>query len=154
MISRRSLVRLLSTAPAALLAIGLRPRSAPAAVALLPHPEPREGITGDEVISAERLRSEGHPDDVIALYDGIRAMPEVADGLACYCGCELMGNRSLLTCYHPTGMARGCAICQGEARIAINRHAEGQSLEQIRRAIDARYGGAPAEGAHHHGAHR
>ena len=58
---------------------------------------------------------------------------------ACYCGCELLGNRSLLTCYSPTGMARGCPICQGEARLAYRRWKEGQSLEQIRRAIDARY---------------
>lgn len=153
MISRRSLIRLLSTAPAAL-ALGLRPRPARAAsVALLPHPEPREGITGDEVISAEQLRSEGHPDDVIALYDGIRAMPEVADGLACYCGCELMGNRSLLTCYHPTGMARGCAICQGEARMAIRMHAEERSLDDIRRAIDARYAGAPTDDHDHSHTH-
>lgn len=104
------------------------------------HPEPRSGITGDGVISAEQLRSEGIPDETIELYDGIRKIPEVADGLACYCGCMLLGNRSLLTCYHPEGMARGCLICQGEARIAIRRHAEGQSLDQIRRAIDARYG--------------
>jgi hypothetical protein len=66
-------------------------------------------------------------------------MPHIADGLACYCGCELLGNRSLLTCYSPTGMARGCPICQGEARLAHRRWKEGQSLEQIRRAIDARY---------------
>lgn len=104
------------------------------------HPEPREGITGDGVVSAEQLRSEGHADDVIALFDGIREIPQVADGLACHCGCALLGNRSLLTCYHEGGMARGCAICQGEARIAIGRHAEGQSLDQIRRAIDARFG--------------
>jgi hypothetical protein len=38
------------------------------------------------------------------------------------------------------GMAMGCAICQGEARIAYRRHEEGQDLAQIRRAIDARFG--------------
>ncbi len=104
------------------------------------HPEPREGITGEGVVPTEQLRAEGIPDETIALYDGIREIPEIADGLACYCGCALMGNRSLLTCYHDTGMARGCLICQGSGRIAIRRHAEGQTLDQIRRAIDARYG--------------
>ena len=103
------------------------------------HPDAREGITGDDVISAEQLQSEGIPEETIQLYDGIRKIPEVADALACYCGCMLMGTRSLLECYHERGMARGCLICQGEARIAIGRHAEGQSLDQIRRAIDARY---------------
>lgn len=104
------------------------------------HPEPRPGIDASDVVSAEELRAEGIPEDTIALYDGIREMPEVADGLACYCGCMLMGNRSLLTCYGPDGMARGCAICQGEALLAHRRWKEGQSLDQIRRAIDARFG--------------
>lgn len=144
MISRRALLEWVLSGAAGLLALVALPRPGRAAGALLPHPEPREGITGEEVVSAAQLRTEGHPDEVIELFDGIRAMPEVADGLACYCGCALMGNRSLLTCYSPTGMARGCAICQGEARIAIGRHAEGQSLEQIRGAIDARYGADPA----------
>lgn len=104
------------------------------------HPDPRPGIDASEVLSAEQLRSEGIPEETIALYDGIREMPEIADGLACYCGCMLMGNRSLLTCYSEKGMARGCLICQGEARLAHRRWKEGQSLDQIRRAIDARYG--------------
>ena len=51
----------------------------------------------------------------------------------------LLGNRSLLTCYHEGGMARGCPICQGEGRLAYGRWKEGQSLDQIRRAIDARF---------------
>lgn len=104
------------------------------------HPEPRPGIDGSEVVSAEQLRAEGIPEETIAIYDGIREIPGIADGLACYCGCMLMGNRSLLTCYGPEGMARGCAICQGEARLAYGRWKEGQSLDQIRRAIDARFG--------------
>jgi len=36
-------------------------------------------------------------------------------------------------------MARGCLICQGEGRLAYRRWKEGQSLDQIRRAIDARF---------------
>jgi len=104
------------------------------------HPEPRPGIDASNVVSAEQLRSEGMPEETVALYDGIREMPHIADGLACYCGCMLMGSRSLLSCYEEKGMARGCLICQGEARLAHRRWKEGQSLEQIRRAIDARYG--------------
>ena len=91
-------------------------------------------------MSEAQLRSEGIPEATIELYNGIREIPEIADGLACYCGCMLIGNRSLLTCYGDKGMARGCNICQGEARLAIGRAAEGQDLDRIRRAIDARYG--------------
>ena len=68
-------------------------------------------------------------------------MPHIADGLGCTCGCALMPHyRSLLTCYYDTGMARGCLICQGTARVAYRRWKEGQSLERIRAALDARFG--------------
>lgn len=134
---RRAFLRAL---PAAGVAALLLPREVIALRRRFDHPDPRPGIDGSGVISEEQLRAEGNPDAVIELYNGIREMPEIADGLACYCGCMLLGNRSLLTCYHERGMARGCNICQGEARLAIGRYREGQSLDQIRRAIDARYG--------------
>ncbi len=134
---RRAFLRALPAAGAAAL---LLPREVIALRRRFDHPEPRPGIDGSGVVSEEQLRAEGMPDATIELFNGIREMPEIADGLACYCGCMLLGNRSLLTCYGEKGMARGCNICQGEARLAIGRHREGQSLDQIRRAIDARYG--------------
>jgi hypothetical protein len=73
----------------------------------------------------------------------IREIPEVADGIRCYCGCAVLpGYRSLLTCYEEGGMAQFCVICQGQARLAHRRHGEGQSLDQIRNAVDARFGNA------------
>ncbi len=81
------------------------------------------------------------PDALIEIYDRIREMPHIADGIGCSCGCSIMpGYRSLLTCFYKTGMAMGCQICQGQARLAYGRFKEGQTLEQIRRATDARYG--------------
>jgi hypothetical protein len=103
------------------------------------HPEPRPGIDASGVISAEALRADGYGDEVVEVFDMVRQIPQVADGLACYCGCMLLGNRSLLTCYYEGGMARGCHICQGEGRLAYRRWKEGQTLEQVRRAIDARF---------------
>ena len=65
----------------------------------------------------------------------------IADGIGCYCGCHTReGYRSLLTCFYEGGRGMGCPICQGEAKLAYRRHKEGQSLDQIRRAIDARFG--------------
>lgn len=133
---RRSFLRAF---PASAAALVLLPREAVPARRRLPHPEPRPGVDGSGVVAEATLRSEGVPEATIELYNGIREVPEIADGLACYCGCMLMGNRSLLTCYGEKGMARGCNVCQGEARLAIGRAAEGQDLDQIRRAIDARY---------------
>ena len=103
------------------------------------HPEPRPGINASGVLSAEKLRAAGFGDDVVEVFDMVRQIPQVADGLACYCGCMSLGNRSLLTCYHEGGMASGCVICQGEGRLAYRRWKEGQTLDQIRRAIDARF---------------
>jgi len=103
------------------------------------HPEPRPGIDASQVLTAETLRADGFGDDVVEVFDMVRQIPRIADGLACYCGCMSMGNRSLLTCYHEGGMAAGCQICQGEGRLAYRRWKEGQTLDQIRRAIDARF---------------
>jgi len=102
------------------------------------HPDPRPGIDASGVLTAEQLDGAGK--NVIAAFDMVREIPEVVDGIRCYCGCAVLpGFRSLLSCYEQDGMARGCDICQGEARLAYRRWKEGQSLDQIRRAIDARY---------------
>lgn len=155
MISRRSFLAALPVALAVVATpTGLRALRRPARSAgcthahphhvgkgLLAHPEPRPGITADGVIPTSELLAQGFSADVAELWDGIAAIPGIADGIACYCGCmgPPMNKRSLLVCYTREGMARGCEICQGTARLVIRRHGEGQSLERIRAAVDARY---------------
>ena len=75
-------------------------------------------------------------------FEGIRAIPQVADGIRCHCGCaDIPGYYSLLTCYEGTSaMALACPICQGEGRMTARLFKEGQTLDQIREALDARYG--------------
>lgn len=105
----------------------------------VPHPDPRPDIDASKVLTHEQLK--GLSDDVIEIFDMIREIPEIADGIGCNCGCSVFPTyRSLLTCYYETGMARGCHICQGEGKLVYRRHKEGQSLDQIRRAVDARFG--------------
>jgi hypothetical protein len=103
-----------------------------------PHPSPRPGITGARVLTKEQLA--GTP-ALIPLFDSVRAIPEVLDGIRCNCGCtnppELY---SLLSCYEGRGMARDCVICQGQGRLAVRLHKEGKSLDQIRAAVDAKFG--------------
>lgn len=133
--------RFLSVAPLALLGAALDPTrlSAPV-VPLDAHPDPRPGITSELVLTLAQLEARGVTPEVQAVFDMVREMPEIADGIDCYCGCALReGYRSLLTCYYAEGMATGCPICQGEARLAYRRWKEGQDLARIRRAIDARY---------------
>ena len=104
----------------------------------LPHPTPRPGITGAKVLSAAQLAA---VPKLIPLFDAIRAIPEVVDGIRCNCGCAgTEGFYSLLSCYEGDGMARHCSICQGQGRLAVRLHAEGKSLDEIRAAIDAKFG--------------
>ena len=103
------------------------------------HPEPREGIDASLVIPDEKVAKFGKP--VQEVFNMIREIPHVADGIGCYCGCNTReGYRSLLTCFYEGGRGFGCPICQGEAKLAYRRHKEGQDLDKIRRAIDARFG--------------
>ena len=104
-----------------------------------PHPTPRPGITAAKVLTSDKL---GGKTDVIALFDGVREIPEVIDGIRCQCGCATSeGFYSLLTCYEgDDAMAKICHICQGEGKLAIRLHKEGKSLDEIRTAIDAKFG--------------
>jgi hypothetical protein len=79
--------------------------------------------------------------DLVPLYDGIRGVPHIADGIRCTCGCASEeGVRSLLSCFESSGMAKGCIICQTEGRMVVRLHGTGRTLDQIRAAIDARFG--------------
>ena len=101
------------------------------------HPEPRDGIDASAVLSPGQLANPS-ADPVFEL---VREMPEVMDGVRCHCGCaELDGFYSLLSCYEKQGMAQFCEICQGEARLVHELHGKGKSLKAIRTSIDARYG--------------
>lgn len=103
------------------------------------HPTPRPGITGAKVLTAAGLGSAGA--HLVPLFDGVRAIPAIADGIRCHCGCaELPGMYSLLSCYEGDAMARICPICQGEGRVAVRLHKEGKTLAEIREAIDAQFG--------------
>ncbi|HUF67170.1 MAG TPA: PCYCGC motif-containing (lipo)protein [Longimicrobiales bacterium] len=153
--SRRAFLRLLAAGVSA--APFLQPDSVYAGLrrAQTPHPEPRPGIDGSRVLTAEQLAD---APELIELYDGIREIPQIVDGIRCYCGCaHLEGYRSLLTCFEESGMPKHCDICRDQGRLAVNRSKEGQSLAQIRRATDARFGPgsvAPAAASHEHESRR
>lgn len=103
-----------------------------------PHPTPRPGITGAQVLTKEQLAD---TPELISLFDDIRAIPEIADGIRCNCGCAgLPGYYSLLSCYEGDGMARDCRICEGQGRVTTRLRKEGKTLGEIRVAIDAQFG--------------
>ena len=126
MISRRQWLGLL---PLLLLTMGSR--------RLTTHPTPRAGITAARVLRPDQLNAGA---DVIEIFDMVRAIPQVVDGIYCYCGCaEIEGQYSLLSCFEADGMAQACIICQGEARMTYRLHREGASLDTIRTAIDRNF---------------
>ncbi len=100
------------------------------------HPTPRPGGTGAAVLPAAQF---GQDERLVRAYTAAREMPEVFDGLYCYCQCkENFGHRSLLTCFESEHGA-SCDICLTEAALAAQMHASGASLDAIRAAIDARF---------------
>lgn len=103
-----------------------------------PHPDPRPGITAARVLTTAELAEWSHAAPV---FDQVREIPAIVDGIRCQCGCaDSPGFYSLLSCFESEGMARYCDICQGEARLAHRLYRAGESLDQIRAAIDARFG--------------
>jgi len=104
-----------------------------------PHPTPRQGITAAKVLSKDDL---SHDPMLIPLFDAVREIPEVIDGIRCNCGCaSAPGMYSLLSCYEGAAMAQYCPICQGQGRLAARLHKQGKPLEDIRVAVDAQFGG-------------
>jgi hypothetical protein len=102
------------------------------------HPDPRPGITGANVASANQLAD---APALIPLFEAVRAIPEIADGICCRCGCaDLPGYRSLLSCYEgASAMARECRTCQAQGKLASRLAKSGKSLDEIRVAIDRKF---------------
>jgi hypothetical protein len=106
----------------------------------LEHPEPRDGISGDHVITADALGT-SHGAKVLEQYDAARTYPALFDGIACGCSCgtgRKAEHRSLLACYE-TMQPTGCGACQMEADIVGTLAKEGKPLADIRKAIDKMY---------------
>lgn len=130
--------RAIGVPPAARLNISPCGAVHPRAHSTVAHPTPRPGITGAKVLGADQLVKWPHLQE---LFDGIRAIPAIADGIRCSCGCvDLPGYYSLLSCFEGAAMATICPICQGAGKLAVRLHGEGQTLAQIRVAVDAQFG--------------
>jgi uncharacterized protein with PCYCGC motif len=101
------------------------------------HPEPRPGITAERVLTGAAIP--GMPGATEA-YAAARAAAATLDGVYCHCDCSKhAGHRSLLTCFE-TNHGAYCDICMGEAMLAAQLASRGTSLQEIRAAIDARFG--------------
>lgn len=101
------------------------------------HPDPRPGVTAERVLPPSLvLNTPGAAE----AYAAARSAPQLLDGLYCHCECSKhFGHRSLLTCFESDHGAQ-CDICMGEAVLATRLAGQGNSLDDIRRAIDQRFG--------------
>lgn len=104
-----------------------------------PHPVPRRGITAAKLPPKSALAD---VPDVAAVFDLVREIPGVIDGIRCNCSCAgSTGYRSLLSCYElPDVMAKTCDVCKAQVKLAHRMHKSGKSLAEIRKGIDARFG--------------
>jgi hypothetical protein len=103
------------------------------------HPTPRKDA---ETVQASKMMPSssyaGYP-RVEGVYREAAMVPEVLDGIYCYCECEQhSGHYSLLDCYK-SDHAAGCDVCLSEAQLAYTLSAQGQSLNHIRAAVDRLY---------------
>src|SRR5690242_11646667 len=104
-LTRRGFVTSVSAAAAVLLSPRLT-RAEPK------HPTPRAGISGKYVLKHKDL--ERHK-KLIPIFDGVREIPQIFDGIHCSCGCTRpVDYYSLLSCFEGAGMARECSTCQDE----------------------------------------
>lgn len=103
----------------------------------LEHPDPREGITGEHVLTAEALGKLANKKKVMESYDAAREFPAFFDGVACACSCggKKGSHRSLLVCFE-TMQPTGCGACQEEAEVVAKAAREGKTLAEVRAAVD------------------
>jgi hypothetical protein len=84
-----------------------------------------------------------------AAYEFAARHPDVLRHIPCFCGCERNGHGNNEDCFiakrnadrspewSPHGI--GCGICIDVAMMAKQLHADGSSVADIRRAVDAKY---------------
>lgn len=100
------------------------------------HPMPRVDAPAAHVMPAARYSQTPR---VAETYAMAAEIPAVLDGMYCYCLCATtFGHYSLLECFQGDHAA-GCDICLNEAVIAYQMTKRGDSLDDIRQAVDQQY---------------
>ena len=117
-------------------------------------------LPSDEQVAAAW---EARPAYVQALPDAWRAAylfalerPDVLQWVPCYCGCGGMGHGSNLDCFFKGRAQAGtfvyeehgsyCDICVETANMASEMLTRGRSINEIRAAVDATFGGGAVPG--------
>lgn len=73
-------------------------------------------------------------------YMAAKAAPEICEKVFCYCGCDYTDEHaSLLDCF-TSDHGVDCYICQEAAIMSLKMKRKGESLSNIQKAIDLRWG--------------
>lgn len=100
------------------------------------HPTPRIDATAEKVMPGARYAS---TPGVAEVYEYAAEIPGMLDGMYCYCEClRNFGHYSLLECFM-NDHAAACDICMREAILAYQMTQQGQTLDEIRQAVDQQY---------------
>lgn len=103
------------------------------------HPTPRADAATTQARQIMPASTYASYPRIAEVYREAALVPQVLDGIYCYCDCERnMGHYSLLDCYK-SDHAAGCDVCLSEGALAYRMHQEGKTLDQIRSAVDAAY---------------
>lgn len=101
------------------------------------HPRPRAGVTPAAIQPPERYAADPR---IAQIYAEVAQIPEVVDGIYCYCHCaHHSGHYSLFSCFEDDHGAQ-CDVCLEQAHLAYTLTQQGRSLEEIRQAVDGRFG--------------
>ena len=99
------------------------------------HPTPRADAAQVRLIAGSHYDNEY----VASTYRKAAKIKNIIDGLFCYCFCKGGGHYSLLDCFRDDHGA-GCDTCLGEVNLAYDMAQQGATLDQIRDAIDQKFG--------------
>ena len=100
-----------------------------------PHPEPRSGITSENVLPEDKLPDKKRVREGFA---AAREHPEIFDGIYCPCECS-KNHRSLLSCFE-SAQPTGCYGCLETAELVAKQIKDGKTLAEIRALIDKKWG--------------
>lgn len=131
------------------------PEAVAPAVALAPHPQ--KEFPPLQLPAYPLGRS---PEVITAAYRFAAEHPEILTYVPCFCGCERMGHKGNEECFVKARAANGdvsewephgmeCNVCVDVATQAMQMHASGASVRDIRAAVEQKWAAASTQNHAH-----
>jgi hypothetical protein len=125
--------------------------------AVVPGPHPQKEFPPLRLPAYPLARS---PEVITATYRFAAEHPEILSYIPCFCGCERSGHRGNEDCFVQKRGANGdvtewtehgmeCAVCLDVAQQAMQMHASGASVRDIRAAVETKWATQAAQSHTH-----